>query len=273
MLRDDDGLPVNEVGPWAKEKHDKLRRYVDVSRAVRRKFTEGFGGATYIDLYCGPGRAVIRGSKESIDGSPLVAVKCARDDGVPFSSIHIADVSESDCQAAAQRLSAEGATAQVEVGPAEETVSRILNGLNPYGLHFAFLDPYSLQQLPFVVFEKLARLRRIDLLIHVSAQDLQRNLDSYVSPGDDRLERFAPGWRSSVNPNQSQPALRASILSYWADMMTTIGLPPARRSELVLGTEKNQRLHWLVFASRNEFAKKLWDKIRVTSGQSDLFDK
>jgi hypothetical protein len=30
----DDDLPVSEVGEWAFEKHDRLRRYVDIARGV-----------------------------------------------------------------------------------------------------------------------------------------------------------------------------------------------------------------------------------------------
>jgi hypothetical protein len=52
--------------------------------------------------------------------------------------------------------------------------------------------------------------------------------------------------------------------------MEELGLPPARRAELVSGTTKNQRLYWLVFVSRSEFAKGLWDKIRNISGQGEL---
>lgn len=31
-----DNLPVGEVGEWVSEKHDYLKRYIDVSRAARR---------------------------------------------------------------------------------------------------------------------------------------------------------------------------------------------------------------------------------------------
>ena len=86
---DEDGLPLDEVGAWAKEKHERLRKYVDISRGVRKKWVQGTGGATYIDLYCGAGRAVVRETGERIDGSPLVAFKGARDGGVPFSEIYM----------------------------------------------------------------------------------------------------------------------------------------------------------------------------------------
>jgi three-Cys-motif partner protein len=199
----DDDLPLDEVGPWAKEKHQRLRKYVDISRPTRRKFVQGPGGATYIDLYCGSGRAIVRDTGEMIDGSPLVAFKSSRDGGVQFSEMHIADASEHLCRAAEQRLIRAGGRPSLEVGPAEVTVARIVKRLNPYGLHFAFLDPFNLQDLPFSVIETLGRLKRIDMLIHVSAQDLQRNLHNYTQPGDARLDRFAPGWRNAVALNQS----------------------------------------------------------------------
>lgn len=269
-MLDDDGLPLDEVGPWVKEKHERLRKYVDISRAARRKFVEGFGGATYIDPYCGSGRAVVRGTSEKIDGSPLVAFRCARDGGVPFSGIYIADVAEELTLAAARRLVDAGCAPKVEIGPAEITVRRIVERLNPHGLHFAFVDPFNLQDLPFSVFEALSQLKRIDILIHVSAQDLQRNLHSYIKPDDTRLERFAPGWRKIVDLQQSQQGVRAELLFHWASKMEALGLPPAQHAELVSGTAKNQRLYWLVFVSRSEFARTLWDKIRNVSGQGEL---
>jgi three-Cys-motif partner protein len=143
-------------------------------------------------------------------------------------------------------------------------------GLNKYGLHFAFLDPFNLDDLPFSVIEALSRVKRIDLLIHVSAQDLQRNLDAYSISADGPLDHFAPGWRTAVDVNQSKSATRAAYIAYWASKMEALGLPPARRAELVSGTTKNQRLYWLVFVSRSDFAKGLWDKIRNVSGQSEL---
>jgi three-Cys-motif partner protein len=158
----------------------------------------------------------------------------------------------------------------VEVGPAEVTVRRIIDRLNPYGLHFAFIDPFNLQDLPFSVLETLSRLKRIDLLIHISAQDLQRNLESYIRLGDERLERFAPGWREAIDIRQTQQRMRAALLAYWASKMEAVGLGPAQRAELVSGKTKNQRLYWLVFASHSDFAISLWDKIRNVGAQGEL---
>ena len=217
---DDDGLPLDQVGAWAKQKHERLRKYVDASRAARRKFVEGSGGAAYVDLFCGSGRALVRETGERIDGSPLLAFKSARDGGVPFSEMHIADLSSERVAAAKTRVVGAGGQAFDYHGNASITATQIVDRLNPYGLHFAFLDPFNLQDLPFSIFETFSRLRRIDLLIHISAQDLQRNLQSYIAPGDDRLDQFAPGWRNAVDTHQAQQAIRASILDYWASRLS-----------------------------------------------------
>lgn len=268
-MLDDDGLLLNEVGPWVKEKHERLRKYIDITRATRRKWVDGSGDATYVDLFCGAGRAVIRGTRQKIDGSPLVAFKTARDGGVPFSEIHIADASEESCQAAERRLANAGGTAKIEVGNADTTVVRIAGKLNPYGLHFAFLDPYKLENLPFSVIQTLAGFKHIDLLVHVSVHDLQRNLDIYSISQDGPLDRFAPGWRKSVSLKQSKSATRAAYIDYWATEMEKLGFAPARY-ELVRGPTKNQRLYWLVMVSHHKLAQEFWDKIRNVSGQGEL---
>jgi hypothetical protein len=74
-----DGLPAPAVGSWAQEKHLRLQRYIEITRATRRKFLgPGNAGATYIDPYCGAARAHIRGTDNFIDGSPLVAFEAAK---------------------------------------------------------------------------------------------------------------------------------------------------------------------------------------------------
>jgi hypothetical protein len=53
-----------------------------------------------------------------------------------------------------------------------------MSAINLYGLHLAFIDPFNLAQLPFSIIERMLRVQRMDMIIHVSLQDLQRNLDN-----------------------------------------------------------------------------------------------
>jgi hypothetical protein len=54
---------------------------------------------------------------------------------------------------------------------------------------------------------------RIDMLIHISVHDLQRNLGIYSISKNGPLDRFAPGWRNCVNlnPNQQHAPLTSPI--------------------------------------------------------------
>jgi len=55
-----------------------------------------------------------------------------------------------------------------------------VSSLNTYGLHFALLDPHNLGALSFSIIEQLAKLKYVDILVHVSVSDLQRNVDLFV---------------------------------------------------------------------------------------------
>ena len=265
-----DGLVVDEVGPWATEKHEQLKKYIDASRGARAKFLppNNDGGASFIDLFSGPGRSLVRDTPQIIDGSPLVAYKAARASRAPFSDLHLGDIKSANSQAVAARIRALGGAPNIYVGPADIVVDTVIAALNPYGLHFAFLDPYNLEQLPFSIIERLAKIRRMDMLIHVSVQDLQRNLDQYGQPGG-VLDIFMPGWRDRVDIKQSIAPLRASLLDYWLKKIRALGTTPAQGIELVAGG-RNQRLYWLVFVSANDLGQKLWEAVRDIRGQSDM---
>ena len=264
-----DGLPLTCVGPWAEEKHARVRKYVDISRAVRKKFVTGKGGATYIDLFCGPGRARIRGTNQVIDGSCLVAAREAISGGTAFSEVYVADVNEPFANAASARLRQLGISAHKYTGPAESTVQQIAEKIGSFGLHFAFLDPYDLKSLPFSVVQRLAKFERMDMLIHVSAQDLQRNLRRYIQSERSPLDSFAPAWRDAVDPMNADLDVRIKIFSYWLGLIRAEDMQTSQGVEEVTGM-KSQHLYWLVFVARHDLALKFWDEIRNVTKQKSF---
>lgn len=268
----DDGLVIGEVGRWAVEKHERLERYIQASRGARAKFLPpvGRGGATYIELYSGAGRSLITGTSQIIDGSALVAFNAGCKSGHPFSAIHLSDLEAQNSSAVSQRIAGAGGKVTSYFGEASATVDKVMRSINPYGLHLAFLDPFSLGQLPFSVIERMLRVQRMDMIIHVSLQDLQRNFDLHSRLGG-VFEAFAPGWRDAVDVNQSTAALRAAFIEYWLKMIRALGTQPATGIPLVVG-ENNQRLYWLVFLSSSPLGQRLWNDVQNLSGQGSLFD-
>jgi three-Cys-motif partner protein len=265
--QDADGLPASEVGAWTEEKHERLRKYVDASHFARRAYKS----RTYVDLYCGPGRSWISGTGKFIDGSPLVAFESAAKHGDQFTEILIADARQDYLAAAEKRLRARGANVQSFPGEARAVVDEVVKAIDPHGLHFAFLDPYNLGALSFSVIQKLASVKRMDLLIHVSAMDLKRDLHNYIRPdGPKDLDDFAPGWRENVSTNGRKDVVRQEIFEYWRSLIKQLGTSPSDCIEVVENS-KSSDLYWLVFVARHPLAHKLWKAIANVSTQGRLF--
>src|SRR5689334_10550799 len=128
--------------------------------------------------------------------------------------MHLSDLDAQNSYALAQRIKTLGGRATTYVGDASAVVDQIMDVINPHGLHLACLDPFNLAQLPFSIIARMLRVRRMDMIIHVSLQDMQRNLDDYTREGG-TFDVFAPGWRNAVNVRQSMAAVRAALIEYW----------------------------------------------------------
>ncbi|BCO30127.1 hypothetical protein TspCOW1_02300 [Thiohalobacter sp. COW1] len=267
LIEGDDGLPAEDVGVWAKEKHDYLCRYIDISRAVRSGWLGiGKAGATFIDLFCGPGRCKVRETGEWIDGGAVAAWKKSLEAGTPFSQVFIGDLDEIRREAAAERLRRLGAPVAVVTGTAAHAVQQIVPGLNPYGLHFAFLDPFNLEALDFGIIRTLSTLKRIDILVHVNQMDLQRNLVTNATSEESAFDSFAPGWRDKVDIAQGHQEVRQQVFKYWRDLVASLGVWPSTEMKLIRGS-KNQPLYWLLLAAKHELAHKFWAAASNVDGQ------
>ena len=119
--------------------------------------------------------------------------------------------------------------------------------------------------------ERLAEAmgQRMDMIIHVSLMDLQRNLDPYIGSQPSPLDIFVPGWRTVIEPMNSIATIRRGIFDYWLSLIRNEDMQPSQGIEKVTGS-KNQPLYWLVFVARHELAMKFWDEIRNVSDQQQL---
>jgi three-Cys-motif partner protein len=116
---DEQGLAVENVGPWAIDKLKIVTDYIQASSAARRQYLRS--EAAYIDVFCGPGRSKIRTTGQFIDGSPVAAFKKARSSLAPFTSINISDADPDLLAASAKRLETLGAPIRAFPGPASPT--------------------------------------------------------------------------------------------------------------------------------------------------------
>ncbi len=271
LVAGDDGLPAEEVGLWALEKQELLGRYVDISRGARAKFTGPFKpGTSYIDLFCGPGRCKVKDSGEFIDGSCVTAWRKSVEGGTPFSQVFISDKDDSRLAAATERLRRLNAPVRPVPGPAVDAATAILMRTEPQGLHFAFVDPFSLGALNFDIFKTLTRRKRMDILVHLSKMDLQRNLDDNLGSETPAFDAFAPGWKGAIDVGQAQRGIRTEIIDHWRDLIAGLGTEASTEMRLLKGS-RSQHLYWLLLLANHQLAHKFWKAAANIENQGELF--
>src|SRR5690242_3224203 len=123
--QDKNGLWVEKVGPWAKDKQKIVTDYVQIASATRRKYSH----CSFIDVFSGPGQSQIRDSGELIDGSPVAAFRQGRASH-PFSSVHVSDIDDDLLASAETRLLNLGAPVKATKGPASVALPKIVNQLS-----------------------------------------------------------------------------------------------------------------------------------------------
>ena len=271
-----DGLPAEEVGKWVEEKHFFITEYIKLSHGARRKFIgPKDAGAAYIDLFCGPGQGKIKDTKQHIDGAAVAAWKTAKERGSPFTTMYIGDRDEVRRDHCATRLRKLGAPVVEIEGTAEEAVQALVGKLPAQGLHFAFLDPYSLGSLSFELLRCLAKFHRMDILVLISAMDLFRNIDQQSTDEGWEFDDFAPAWREHVPIDLPQTERRATVMKYWAwRVRMELGLNSSSEMHPVTNGV-NRLIYWLLLLHRHKLAEKFWKivlKGRPQTTQEMSFD-
>jgi len=261
LVDGDDGLPADQVGAWVADKHRILKAYLDYQAHARVNFLgPRRGGAAYIDVFCGPGRSRIRNTNTFVDGSPVVAWKASVDQQAPFTKLYIADkdtVRRDVCAERLRRLNAPVVVVDGEALEAARSIAEWVDQSGLHGLHFAFVDPYSLGALRLELLKTLSQIQRIDLLVHLSAMDLFRNLDVELAGERAEFDAFAPGWRDNVPDGLPMADQRRAAIDYWKHRIDEMGM--AASSEMhAIRNSQNRDLYWLLMLSRHQLAQKFW---------------
>lgn len=264
---------MSEVGEWAKEKHSILSKYIDISHATRKKYLTNpdspdtfKGGAVYIDLFCGPGRSVIKNTNEIIDGSPIIAWKESQKRQSEFTKVFIADADIDNLTACKARLKKLGAEVYAFHGDAFDALVEFESQIGTYSLNFCFIDPYNLKSLQFNLIEKLTSYKRMDIIIHLSKMDLQRNLKSNLKHVDSDFDSFIPGWRERFDLNRNYHNIRQQAIDYWIEKVTALDTLVSSKADWKLITgPKNIPLYWLMLIAKNELASKFWKEINKSA--------
>jgi three-Cys-motif partner protein len=249
-----DGLPARSTGSWVRDKNYYLERYLDIfTRGVGRKWA---GKLAYIDLFSGPGRSIIRGTGEEVEGSPFVALNCN------FGHYVFVDVPEV-LSALKARLSGHRKLPQITFieGDCNAVIDRIRAASPANYLALAFIDPTGLQ-IEFRTIQKLVQNRKVDLLMTIQfGMGIRMNLPLYTQADGAALSAFlgSNGWREDVEAGGSTSQIARRIVNRYVQALLGLGYQTVRDREIVIRSDQNNLLlYFMVLASRHPLGEKFW---------------
>lgn len=264
-----DGLPVRSTGPWVHDKNYYLKRYLDIfTRGIGPKWK---GKLAYVDLFSGPGRSIIRGKEEEVEGSPFLALQ------FDFAHYTFVDVPEV-LATLKERLTAHSKRSRITFiqGDCNAVVEQVREAVPADHLTLAFVDPTGLQ-IRFSTISGLVENRKIDLLMTIQfGMGIRMNLQQYTNAEEAALTRFLgdDSWRQDVQQNGSPSQIGRRILNRYLANLGKLGFTTVRDREIDIRSDQNNLLlYFMVLASRHSRGEDFWRKITdiQASGQRFLF--
>jgi three-Cys-motif partner protein len=279
LLPKDDGLVVRASGEWVKEKLFFVKRYIDVFEVAMRE--KNWRRRIYIDLFAGPGKCIVRDSQEYLLGSPLLALQTRH----PFTDYYFVDSDSENVEALRKRANATSIpNTQIHIisGDANRKVGEIVDEIAKFDqtfirgvlpcLNLAFLDPEGLE-LEWESVEALAKMNRMDLIIHYSQNGLTRNVERcFTSSAETVIDRFFGDrkWRDVYKGTLDMKEIvgvHRALIDYYKSKLCGLGYVVINDSSevvhepLIRSTQRNAPLYRLLFASKHTLGNKIWNEV------------
>lgn len=262
-----DGLPARVTGQWVQEKNYYLHRYLDImARGVGKKWDAKLA---YIDLFAGPGRSVIRGTQEEVEGSPTLSLR------YNFTRYIFVDKPEV-LSSLKRRLSGHAKYSQIVFveGDCNNVIARVASALPADHLGLAFIDPTGLQ-IQFRTVQRLVQGRKIDLLMTLQfGMGIKRNLNQYIRAERATLTAFLGNadWREDAGAGGSASQVVRRITNRYMRQLRDLGYHTFRDREIEIRNDQNVFLYFMAFASRHPLGGRFWrEAIRIEwTGQRQM---
>ena len=248
-----DGLPARVTGQWVHAKKYYLSRYLDImTHGVGRKWGAKLA---YIDLFAGPGCSVIRGTREEVEGSPVLSLR------YDFARYVFVDKPEV-LSSLKKRLNGHSKFSQIVFveGDCNEVIADVVLASPTDHLGLAFIDPTGLQ-MRFRTVRRLVQGRKIDLLMTLQfGMGIKRNLNQYVRTEGAMLTAFLGNadWREDANAGGSASQVVKRITNRYMRQLREMEYHTFRDKEIEIRNDQNVFLYFMAFASRHPLGGKFW---------------
>lgn len=266
------------------DKYFFLEQYLNASCEARRKFADK-GNAVFIDLFAGPGRCIVKNERREIDSGGMRALKR---DKAPFNEYFYFDINKANTDTLGERIDRKF-NRHIRHGDSNMLVNDFGAELlkQYYRYHFAFIDPFGPQGLKFNTLRELAKLNRMDMLIHFPIGAIKRNLRTWVKSTNTILDEFlgTNKWREEIQ-GLPRKEISKTLIDVFKEQLKSIGYPEeglkmaSSDEDIYTGlptvpvrNARNVDLYVLILASKHGLAQKIWNSIIKYSpdGQKSFF--
>lgn len=182
----------------------------------------------------------------------------------PFSHLIFCDAEPDNAQALRARTQSDSRVTVLE-GDCNERIEEIMKLVPEYGLNLAFFDPFGAKTFHWETLRALARVSRMDLLIHFPTNTIKRNYGNKANPHFDQVIDQMLGvsdWRERV-PGASDAAELINIL---LERLQTLGYVDTASRTMPVRNDQGGLLYHLVFASKSPTGTKIWNSIATHDG-------
>ena len=267
-----DGLPIRTVKPYSNLKYELLAHFDSTfSTGMKRKWDS----RVYLDLYAGPGKSRIKGSKRILLGSPLIALSVSD----PFDKYIFCEADRSNIEALKTRVQHGFPNAIVDFveGDCAEKVDEIIRKIpSPRQgtvLTFCFADPTDLS-ITFEMVKKLRGARYIDFMVLLASEmDGRRNERNYVKRGG-KIASFLDDekWKERWKAADKREGFGTFLLRSFAGKMISLGyLEDCIRSMIpIRATGTSVDIYRLAYFSCHQLGYKLWREARTSAANLEL---
>jgi len=224
---------------------------------MKNKYAE----INYIDLFSGPGKCRVRGTREIRDGSPLIAARCG------FTKYFFVDMNPPAIDSLKKRFSEKDKAVFYE-DDCNNCVSDIRDRFSPTSINLLVADQTNVQ-LKFDTLRVLTEGRRVDLIVYfptlyfnrtipvVKDEEKIRSINNFF--GDDG--EGIGIWKSTLSANRN-----SAVVAYYKERLKTIGYTfdgKVDQEITILNEDKNSEMYRLVFASKHLRGYEFWRKIQA----------
>jgi three-Cys-motif partner protein len=253
----DDNLKIRDVGPWSKDKHYFLSRYIDAFTTAMRN-NPRWSGLHYIDLFAGAGIERVEASGLEW-GSPLIAALSR----YPFTRLHVCELDAENFTALEERLRRvpQPTSPRLYRGDANLVVNQLVAQVPMDSLNLAFVDPCNLAQLKFPTLRALAGRRTDIILFFPDYTDAVRNmLTTYKGNPNSPLSEYlgTTEWEADVE-KVSWESCPATLVEVLKRQMRSLGYRAFEEERIY--REDYRRLYKLVFCSMHDLGGEIWARV------------